>query len=133
MRHGIVRFQTEHSMVGIYGSVKIFFTLENDSNVEASRFMIRLAAKSLTILLKGLRMDFHVGQLTMDFGRRRLVARNRFRNTTNAFDDVHGHLARGKPWRLRAFLVHPVAGETKGVRDIFGADDTVFWGVYYET
>lgn len=80
----------------------------------------------------GLRVDLHVGRITMDFGRRRLVARNRFRNTTNAFDGVHWQLARGKQWRLRAFLVHPVAGETKGVRDMFGADDRLFWGVYYK-
>lgn len=80
----------------------------------------------------GLRMDFHVGRLTMDLGRRRLVARNRFRNTTNAFDGVHGHLARGKQWQLRAFLVQPVARELEGVSDLFGADDTLFWGVYYK-
>jgi hypothetical protein len=81
----------------------------------------------------GFRTDLHIGRLTMDFGRRRLVARNRFRNTTNAFDGAHLHLARGKQWHMRAFLVHPVAIENKGVNDLFGADETLFWGVYYET
>ncbi|MFB3109168.1 MAG: alginate export family protein, partial [Candidatus Binatia bacterium] len=81
----------------------------------------------------GFRTDLHIGRLTMDFGRRRLVARNRFRNTTNAFDGAHLHLARGKQWHMRAFLVQPVAIEAKGVNDLFGADETLFWGVYYET
>lgn len=81
----------------------------------------------------GFRTDLHIGRLTMDFGRRRLVARNRFRNTTNAFDGAHWHLARGKQWHMRAFLVRPVAIEAKGVNALFGADETLFWGVYYET
>jgi hypothetical protein len=69
----------------------------------------------------------------MDFGRRRLVARNRFRNTTNAFDGIHWFLTPKEKWHLRAFLVQPVVREKKGVNDLFGADDTLFWGVYYES
>ena len=37
----------------------------------------------------GLRTDVHFGRMTMDFGRRRLIARNDFRNTSNAFDGLH--------------------------------------------
>jgi hypothetical protein len=81
----------------------------------------------------GFRTDLHIGRLTMDFGRRRLVARNRFRNTTNAFDGIHWFLTPKEKWHLRAFLVQPVVREKKGVNDLFGADDTLFWGVYYES
>ena len=35
------------------------------------------------------RTDLHFGRINMDFGRRRLIARNMFRNTTNAFDGLH--------------------------------------------
>jgi hypothetical protein len=67
----------------------------------------------------------------MDFGRRRLIARNDFRNSTNAFDGLHWQLAEDKVWRLRAFLVEPV------IRNQVQLDTqtkrVVFWGVYGET
>jgi len=77
----------------------------------------------------GLRTDIHLGRMTMDFGDRRLIARNEFRNTTNAFQGLHWNLAQEQVWRTRAFIVKPVA-------DTFGAlqpvTDTLFWGVQYE-
>ncbi len=85
------------------------------------------------VLGTGFRTDLHVGRLTMDFGRRRLIARNRFRNSTNAFDGVHWYLDRGSAWHMRAFFVLPVARKLDGVSDFFGADDTLFWGVFYES
>lgn len=79
----------------------------------------------------GLHADFHFGRLTMDFGGRRLVARNDFRNSTNAFDGLHGQLSRPRVWRLRVFLVEPV------VRDDVQLDEqsarNMFWGLYGET
>ena len=79
----------------------------------------------------GLRMDLHAGRLTMDFGRRRLIARNDFRNSTNAFDGVHWQLARDTRWRVRLFLVEPV------LRDEVQPDEqskrSVFWGGFIET
>ena len=77
----------------------------------------------------GLRTDVHVGRITMDFGDRRLIARNEFRNTTNTFQGVHWNLAEEKAWRTRAFIVTPVA-ETFGV--LQPVEDTLFWGVQYE-
>ena len=55
-----------------------------------------------------LRTDFHFGRMTMDFGRRRIIARNGFRNTTTAFDGLHWQISQGQTWRLRAFFVEPV-------------------------
>jgi hypothetical protein len=79
----------------------------------------------------GLRMDLHVGRMTMDFGMRRYVARNDFRNTTNAFDGVHWQIGEGQTWRFRAFLVEPV------LRDDVQLDTqtarSVFWGTYVES
>ncbi|MFB3060709.1 MAG: alginate export family protein, partial [Candidatus Binatia bacterium] len=105
------------------------------TSTESTNDILQLfgSATIRNVLGTGLRTDLHIGRLTMDLGRRRLVARNRFRNTTNAFDGAHWHLARRKLWNLRAFLVRPVAREFEGVSDIFGADDTLFWGVYYES
>lgn len=79
----------------------------------------------------GLRTDLHFGRMTMDFGMRRYVARNDFRNTTNAFDGVHWQISGGETWRFRAFLVEPV------IRDQVQMDEqtgkSVFWGAYVES
>ena len=83
---------------------------------------------SLTInnaLGTGLRTDIHFGRMTMDFGRRRLIARNDFRNTSNAFDGLHWQIGQDKTWRLRAFFVEPV------IRDFVTLDrqnnKSLFW------
>ena len=79
----------------------------------------------------GLRTDLHFGRMTMDFGMRRYVARNDFRNTTNAFDGVHWQIGEGQTWRFRAFLVEPV------LRDDVQLDEqtakSIFWGAYVES
>ena len=90
-----------------------------------------LSATAKNVFGTGLRTDLHFGRLTMDFGRRRLIARNDFRNSTNAFDGLHWQLAEDKVWRLRAFLVEPV------IRNQVQLDTQtkrfVFWGIYGET
>ncbi|MGD9851546.1 MAG: alginate export family protein [Nitrospirales bacterium] len=82
------------------------------------------------VLGSGLRTDLHFGRMTMDFGGRRYVARNDFRNTTNAFDGFHWQIAKAKLWRFRTFLVEPV------IRDDVQLDEQnkkfLFWGAYLE-
>ncbi len=79
----------------------------------------------------GLRTDLHFGRMTLDFGHRRFIARNDFRNTTNAFDGFHWQIAQGKTWRIRAFLTEPV------IRDDVKLDEQtknfLFWGNYVES
>lgn len=83
------------------------------------------------VLGTGLRTDVHFGRMTMDFGRRRLIARNDFRNTTNSFDGLHWQIGHDKTWRIRAFAVEPV------VRDDVRLDqqyhNSLFWGTYLES
>ncbi|MFY4729392.1 alginate export family protein, partial [Nitrospira sp. BLG_2] len=83
------------------------------------------------VLGTGLRTDFHFGRMTMDLGNRRLVARNAFRNTSNAFDGFHWQLNQDKTWRVRAFIVEPV------LRDDVNMDKqhekTLFWGTYFQS
>jgi hypothetical protein len=88
-----------------------------------------LAMKFDNVFDTGLRTDVHLGRMTMDFGNRRLIARNDFRNTTNTFEGAHWNLAEEQVWRTRAFFVKPVA-ETFGV--LQPVSDTLFWGVQYE-
>ena len=79
----------------------------------------------------GLRTDLHVGRMTLDFGLRRYISRNDFRNTINAFDGVHWQIGQGNTWRFRAFLVEPV------ILDEVHLDEqtakSVFWGTYVES
>ena len=79
----------------------------------------------------GLRTDVHFGRMTMDFGMRRFIARNDFRNTSNAFDGVHWQIGRGKTWRFRAFLVEPVIRDEVKLDEQTG--NSIFWGTYVES
>jgi len=78
----------------------------------------------------GLRTDLHFGRMTLDVGSRRYIARNDFRNTTNAFDGLHWQIAKDNLWRIRAFFVEPV------IRDEVQLDEQnrkfLFWGAYLE-
>jgi hypothetical protein len=79
----------------------------------------------------GLRTDLHFGRMTLDFGKRRYIARNDFRNTTNAFDGVHWQLGQGKTWRFRAFFVEPVNRKLESLDE--STPKSVFWGTYAES
>lgn len=86
---------------------------------------------SRDLLGTGLRGDLHVGRLTLDFGSRRLVARNRYRNTTNTFEGVHLRLAHGDAWRVRAFVVRPVERREEQRNKRYS--EQLFWGAAFES
>lgn len=98
---------------------------------QADIIQLFVSATSRNFLSTGLRTDLHFGRLTMDFGNRRLVARNDFRNTTNAFDGVHYAFGQEKAWRVRTFFVRPVKRFLQSLDQ--EQTNTLFWGVYYET
>ena len=84
-----------------------------------------------------LRADLHLGRMSLDFGSRRLIARNGYRNTTNAFDGVHVALGDPAGWRVRGFYVRPVQldpsyfeNESEGQQRFWGAafeDKRIAW------
>lgn len=106
-----------------------FVTTGSSNQMDILQLLVSATANN--VLGTGLRTDIHVGRMTMDFGKRRLIARNDFRNSTNAFDGMHWQLAKEKDWRVRAFLVEPV------LRDDVQLDEQsarmMFWGVYGES
>jgi len=67
-----------------------------------------LAWQSSDFLKSGLNFKFKAGRQTMDVGSRRLIARNRFRNTINNFTGLDTTLSQGD-WQLRNFIVLPVS------------------------
>ena len=100
----------------------------NNTIVDQMEIMqLLVSATAENILGMGLRTDLHLGRFTMDFGRGWLIWRNRARNTTNAFDGLHGQIGKRQAWRIRAFLVEPV------IRDDVQLDEqskrNMFWGI----
>lgn len=88
------------------------------------------------LFVAGSQSTLRGGRMTMDIGSRRLVARNRFRNTINAFT--------GADWQwqandkiIRAFYTLPVFRQVDGNildnHEKFDEEDTGirFWGIYY--
>jgi hypothetical protein len=75
----------------------------------------------------------NIGRLNMDIGRRRWVARNSFRNTTQAFDGVHWQLGDERRWHVRAFLVEPVDILPERLDKAAPAQRNTLWGLYAES
>lgn len=61
------------------------------------------------IFKSGLHFDIQAGRQTMDVGSRRLIARNRYRNTINNFTGIDMILSQPNHWQWRNFAVLPVS------------------------
>ncbi len=86
------------------------------------------------VLNSGLRTDLHFGRINLDIGSRRIVARSRFANTSQAFDGIHWRLANTNQWFLRAFFTQAVFNDDTTDRlALFTNKDNRFWGLSYET
>ena len=77
------------------------------------------------------------GRITMDAGSRRLIARNRYRNTINAFTGVDWRRTGADNSELRGFFTLPVqrrvAGNILDNKPEFDKESgrVRFWGIYY--
>jgi len=86
------------------------------------------------VLETGFRSDLHVGRINLDIGSRRMVARSRFGNTSQAFDGIHWNLANEDQWRFRAFFSEvSLDANTKDRLGLFTSSENLFWGLSYET
>ncbi|MEW6444379.1 MAG: alginate export family protein [bacterium] len=87
----------------------------------------------------GLAVEARGGRQTMDLGSRRLVARNSFRNTINAFTGLHLRVESPSKWQARGFFVLPVARLPDKTEDIeagevrFDREDpeTYLWAAFF--
>jgi hypothetical protein len=85
-------------------------------------------------------LDIQLGRMTMDVGSRRLVSRNRMRNTINSYTGVRVRWSHSEGAGLQAFLTMPVARlpnnlERERLRDNeFELDqehwDRILWGLH---
>lgn len=81
----------------------------NNTHVDTADFIQGyLAYADQNINYSGIGGDVIVGRQTMNFGSRRLVARNVFRNTINSFTGARVHLTDYNKWQLNVFAAMPV-------------------------
>jgi hypothetical protein len=71
-----------------------------------------------------------IGRFSLDLGKRRLSARNRMRNTTNAFDGLDWQLGSEDRWMVRLFATRPVRIDPDELDS--SSSDRYFWGTYYQ-
>ncbi len=82
-------------------------------------------------------LDIMVGRLTMNYGSRRLLARNNFRNTSNAFTGVRTRWQGAGDWSVSALYTSPnrrrpddrLSLDDNRVRLDTASRDRRFWGV----
>ncbi|MHC4506087.1 MAG: alginate export family protein [Planctomycetota bacterium] len=94
------------------------------NHLDFKQVLLRLGSQR--ILRSSLSGGLQVGRFTLDLGRRRLSARNRMRNTTNAFDGVSGWLTARDGSTLQAFVTRPARLEPYEL-DRSGSE-RIFWG-----
>jgi Alginate export len=90
---------------------------------------------------EGSRSLLRGGRFTMDIGKRRLVARNNFRNTKNAFTGVDWIWKAKNGTTARALLTLPVRRRPTSSESILDNEvalddeslDSIFWGVFFAT
>jgi hypothetical protein len=94
--------------------------------------ILQLHVKLVTQSLFGRKLasELQFGRLNMDLGKRRLVARNLYRNTTNRFDGLHWRVDAPKKWDFQAFLVQPVVYSLPDLNR--GRRQGYFWGAYFQ-
>lgn len=89
-------------------------------------------------LLEGSKSEIRFGRQTLDVGSRRLVARNRFRNTINSFTGVHAQWQREQGPVLSAFYFLPVTRLPSDAPSLLDNEiqfdeesfDLQFWGIH---
>ncbi|MCK7580464.1 MAG: alginate export family protein [Chromatiales bacterium] len=128
-RPGPLRFLAEIQDARTWSNSPRDFTGSEIDKIDVTQLLV--AATARDVFGRGLRADLHLGRMTLDLGSRRLVARNSFRNTTNAFDGGHVQIGNGTDWRLRGFFVLPVA-LAEGYFDDDVTTRRLFWGVAAE-
>ncbi|WP_162883793.1 alginate export family protein [Chromatocurvus halotolerans] len=86
---------------------------------------------------QGGELDILAGRFTLDYGSRRLLARNNFRNTSNAFTGVRAQWQRADDWSVSGLYTSPNVSRASDRRALEDNEvsvdapsrDRYFWGV----
>jgi hypothetical protein len=90
------------------------------------------------VFSRGGRLDVAAGRMTIDVGSRRLVSRNNYRNTINAYTGVNALWKGSEGLEARAFYVRPVQRRPADLDSLLDNDseldtessDVSLWGVF---
>lgn len=113
----------------------------NSTHVDTADFIQGyLAYADQNINYSGIGGEVIAGRQTLNFGSRRLAARNVFRNTINSFTGARVHLTDYNKWRLNVFTAMPVlrlptdTDELLDNRQQWDEEDTQTWfsGAFFE-
>ena len=108
-----------------------YVNTNNANELDIQQLHVDLVSKNL--FGTGVPSLLKVGRINMDVGRGRWIARNQFRNATNAFDGFEWQLGGGRRWQLRSFLFQPVQRFVRKLDPWFSSDASTFWGAYIES
>lgn len=114
-------------------------TLSTSSVNTFEPVQVYIAASVNNIFIDGAKTDFRFGRFTLDLGSGRLLARNKFRNTTNAFTGFEAGWSAPSGQKLTVFYTLPqqilpsnraslLDNETETDAERFARR---FWGAYY--
>jgi hypothetical protein len=121
--------ETQDSRVaGDDSASSINFTYENETQVQQLHAGVAwkdLGRHQLAFQVEG-------GRFSRDFGFRRLIARNLYRNTTNAYDGVQARLG-AKTWSLIGLATRPVYWTYPEIERDPRLADVRFGGLYFTT
>ena len=122
----LVEFQDSR---GFLDNRDLFSTSSHVNKNDFLQLQIQLNSKNF--LRRKLESSLIAGRFTVDLGKRRLVARNGMRNTTNAFDGVLWSLAGDSKWKVQTFFTSPVIIDPEKLDS--GSFNRYFWGIYFES
>lgn len=126
IHHKSFRFFAEMIDARVYGSSDRF--VRTNSFVDQTDILqLYGGLGEHNFLGTGLHAEATFGRQTLDIGSRRLIGRNQFRNTINAFDGLHVSLGDDKVWQLRTFVLAPVQRLTAKPDT---ETRTLFWGAF---
>lgn len=115
-------------------------TLLNPTVINAFEpLQVYAALRFEDLVAKGDKASLTAGRFTIDFGSRRLLARNEFRNTINSFSGVDAQWTSPSGHLVRTFVVMPVVRLPSDAESLAKNDvevdrensDAILWGAFF--
>jgi hypothetical protein len=95
--------------------------------------------KTEDLFVKGSKSELRGGRFTIDLGKRRLVARNRFRNVIQGYTGIDWKLTAKNESQIRTLLALPVTRQPSDTESLLEnkakfdkeTTDQILWGIFY--